>query len=202
MLRVACLVALTFASARAAAETCSSESIALHEHLVTASRNAQRWNVGWSIAFGGLAGAQLGLALAHDRPLGTFDRDYQEMLWVNVAKSTISFASRLVMPLRVDVPPCSDPIALRAALERVAKAERRQFWIGHAGAIFLNLAGALVLAERRSWTVGVTSLAVGYPVGLLSVYTMPRASWHLWRDATWVVTPTSGGGALGLAGTF
>ena len=59
------------------------------------------------------------------------------------------------------------------------KKERGAFYLGHAGALVVNLAGMIVLAERRSLTLGLESFALGYPVGLLSIYTAPRGAWHV-----------------------
>ena len=65
----------------------------------------------------------------------------------------------------------------------------RRFWpvLNLFGGLALNVAGAAFLWSRRSLSVGAISFAMSYPVGLLSTYTMPRASWHLWRaeHATW-----------------
>jgi hypothetical protein len=212
MLRGACIAVLVLASSRAAAQpadSCATESAQLREHLAIAARNAHRWNLAWQIGFGGAAAGQFGLALASKNPIGTFDRDFEESLYVGGAKATLGFASRLVMPLRVRIPEpvadaCTDRAALRAAVKDVARTQRKLFWMTHIGAFMVNLAGAIVLGERRSWSVGAVSFAVGYPVGLISIYTMPRASWHLVRDAQWTITavPRDDGVAIAVAGSF
>ena len=51
----------------------------------------------------------------------------------------------------------------------------------------LNGAGFLILWRLESLDRGLVSLATGVPVGLLATYTMPRASWHLWRDSSWTI---------------
>ncbi|MDB4958947.1 MAG: hypothetical protein JWO36_6516 [Myxococcales bacterium] len=210
MHRAAWVALVVLASSRAGAEpACAAESAELRAHLTIAVRNADRWNLAWQIAFGGLAAGQFALALAHDNPLGPFDRDYQETLYVGGAKATLGFASRLLTPLRIALPPetsdpCADRTALRAAVQDAAHRERNLFWLTQVGTIVVNAAGAVVLGERRSWSVGAISFALGYPVGLISLYTMPRASWHLVREARWTIAavPRDGGFSIAVAGTF
>lgn len=165
---------------------CAPEADRLRAHLVEARQSTARWNLGWSIAFGAAAAGQLTLALAKTNPFGDFDRDYEETLYVGAAKATIGLASRLVLPLGTDVPPpdadrCVELTALRASITRLAKKERRLFWLTHIGGTALNLTGAIILWQRRSFSVGAISFAISYPIGPLSAYTLPRKSWKLWR---------------------
>lgn len=210
MIRALVVIAIALAPGAARAD-CGRDADALRTHLTSQARGVRIWNTAWAIAFGAAAAGQFALAAAETNPLGTFDRDYQETLYVGAAKATIGFASRVVMPLRVDVPApdpdrCRDLAQLRASLTAIAKKERQTFWLTHLGGLAINLAGAGLLWERRSFAVGALSFAMSFPIGPISAYTMPRGSWHRWRDehAAWsiAVTPRADGWSLGVAGAF
>jgi len=180
---------------------CAHEAAALRAHLVDAERATYRWNLGWTIAFGAASAGQVALAALEVNPLGTFDANYRDTLYVGAAKAGLGFASRLVLPLAVDVPApladrCADRAVLRATLTRLATKERRLFWLTHLGGMALNLGGMALLWERHGATTGLVSFAISYPVGMLSAYTLPRGSWKRWRAerAGWTV----GVGATGL----
>lgn len=203
---------MTAVPARARAEDCAASAQRLRSHLEAADVGVSRWQLAWTIAFGAGAAASAGLALAEYKPFGTFDDNYRDTLWVSAAKSTIGFASRVVMPLRVSIPAktsgdrCGELAALRASVTKLGKKEHNTFWLTHIGGAALNLAGGLVLWHRRSLGVGAVSLAISYPVGLASVYTLPRGTWHLWREeaASWTVgvVPTEDATLVVLGGTF
>jgi hypothetical protein len=211
------LIAITCAVSTARAErpaydpACEIEATELRAHLADAQSGIDNWNLGWRLGFGASAAAQFGLALTHTKPFGTFDRNYEETLYVGGTKAAIGFVARFVLPLRAEQParlgdPCADRDRLRAALEDAGRRERRIFWMTHIGSFALNTAGMIVLGERRSWSVGAWSFALSYPIGLLSIYTMPRASWHAWRDrrASWsmAVTRREDGWSFAIAGGF
>ena len=42
---------------------------------------------------------------------------------------------------------------------------------------------------RHAFKTGAVSFLISYPVGITSAYTLPRKTWHLWREerATWSV---------------
>jgi hypothetical protein len=189
----------------AAATSCADEAVSVRAHLELESRRARRWNTAWVIAFGGAAVVQGTLAVTETKPFGTFDRDYEETLYVGAAKATIGAAARLVLPLHIAVPaasadPCSDLPALRDALADAGRRERRTFWLTHLGGLALNLAGAALLTYRRSFSVGVTSFLISFPIGPTSAYTEPRRSWHRWREsrASWSVSATTDGAMVWL----
>jgi len=184
--RAAIVLAVLAAASFARADDCPTEAAALRAHLQADARQAHRWNVGWGVAYGVVTAGQLALAAGKVKPFGTFDADYEDTLYVGAAKSGIGVLGHLLFPLRIDVPaaladPCADRDALRRALAEAGRRERATFWLNHIGSLVVNVAGAVVLAERRSWQVGVESAALGYPVGVLSVYTAPRCAWHEWR---------------------
>lgn len=186
-------VLLALAAPAHAAPDCAGEAELLRAHLERAAITTRRWNVGWGVAFAGAAAGQVALALAEYNPLGEFDAAAEETLYVGAVKATLGLATRLVLPIGVDVPApqadrCAELIALRAELTRIAKKERRTFWLTHLGGTALNLAGAGLLWSRHSFKDGALSFAISYPVGALSAYTLPRASWKTWRaqQATWV----------------
>ena len=186
-LAAALVVLLLLVAPARAQPDCASEADRLRAHLVEAKVSTRRWNLAWSIAFGAAAAGQLALAMTRTNPFGEFTSAYQDTLYVGAAKATVGLASRLVLPLGTSVPPpeadrCAELTALRATVARLAIKERRLFWLTHIGGTALNLAGALVLWRRQSAGVGGVSFLISYPVGPVSAYTMPRKSWHLWRE--------------------
>ena len=48
------------------------------------------------------------------------------------------------------------------------------------------------------------SAGLGIPVGLIATYTMPRGSWHYWREHDWSVgyVPQADGGVVAFSGRF
>ena len=149
---------------------------------------AKTWNLAWGLSFTGVSILQAAVAIS---PVSDRQRD---AMWVGAAKSTIGALNHAILPLRIGTPTsCADAVAL---LAKAARDERRLFFLNHAGALALNLAGALVLAHLDSWRDGLISLAVGYPVGLLHAYTLPRGSWHA------LVVPAAGGGTIMVTGSF
>jgi hypothetical protein len=183
------VIAIASAVAQPAnASTCQREADALRAHLVDEAQRASRWNVTWGLIYSAAVAGQLALALTETKPIGTFDRNYEELLYVGVAKAAIGVGSKLVLPLRLKVPapdadPCADLLALRRAAARNARAESRSFYLNHFGGLAVNLAGVGVLAVRRNFATAAASFAVGFPVGLLATYTQPRGTWGYWRRA-------------------
>ncbi len=157
-----------------------------------------RWNTAWAVGFGVAAAGQLTLALSETKPLGTFDLDYRDMMYVGAAKATIGVAARLVLPLHVTVPAptgdaCGGLTALRGALADAGRRERRTFWLTIIGGTALNVAGALVLWHRRDFPTGAISFVTALPIAPISSLTQPRTSWR----GTWTVAFT--GDSLWLA---
>ncbi|MCW5809030.1 MAG: hypothetical protein KIT31_42145 [Deltaproteobacteria bacterium] len=194
---------------RAEAGDCDGEADALHGLLAGEARRASRWNVAWGVFYGAAVAGQLALALTETKPFATFDRDYEEMMYVGAAKATVGVISKLVVPLRVSVPArtadaCVDLIALRRAVERNARRERQSFYLNHFGGLAVNLAGVAVLAARRGVGIAAQSFAIGFPVGIAATYSQPRRAWKAWRAnrASWRTGVTAGDGAtvLWLAG--
>lgn len=168
----------------AVAEPCGDAS-ALRAALQQEAIHADRWNLAWRIGFTASAVGQFAAAAS-----GTFGHDRAQVLWVGGVKSSLGAIVRWILPLQIDVPAatsdaCGDRMALRAVAERAAGDERRVFWFSHLGGLAVNLGGTLVIAERVSWQAGLLSFALSYPVGLLSTYTMPRASWGRIREPPW-----------------
>lgn len=211
-MRFLVLALLVAVPARAHAQDCAASAERLRAHLEQADASVSRWQLAWTIAFGAAAATAAGLALAEYKPFGTFDDDYRDTLWVSSAKATVGFLSRVVLPLRVSIPDrtsgdrCGELAALRASVATLGRKERDGFWLTHLGGTALNLAGALLLWHRRSLGVGALSFAISYPVGITSAYTLPRGSWHLWREerAAWTVgvVPTDAATLLVLGTTF
>lgn len=193
-MRAVVLALVVLAAAPPASADCAQDADQLRAHLEDAAPRVRRWNYGWAIAYGGAAVGQLALALTATKPFSTFDQDYKETMYVGAAKATIGAASRLVIPLRVRIPPleidrCVELAALRAALKQIGTDEKKTFWLTHLGGFALNVVGSLLLWHRRSFSVGAISFLMSFPIGPLSAYTMPRASWHKYRNesASWSV---------------
>ena len=188
-------VLATIAPARdARAADCAADADRLRAHLEQAEVSTSRWQLAWTIAFGAAAAGQFALALAEWNPFGEFDDKYRDTLLVGGTKATIGVGSRLIFPLRAHVPApdadrCADLAALRKSAAALGKKERQSFWLTHLGGTALNLAGAGLLWYRHAFKTGAVSFLISYPVGITSAYTLPRKTWHLWREerATWSV---------------
>jgi hypothetical protein len=195
-------IAFVVLAASPAQAACERDADRLRAHLEEADRHTSRWNLAWTIVFGTAVAGQMTLALTEWNPLGPFDKKYEDTLYVGASKASLGFLSRVIMPLHVDVPPrdedrCVELAALRKATTKLAKKERQTFFMTHIGGMVLNLTGVAVLWARNDFKTGAISFAIAYPVGITSAYTLPRASWRLWRSeaANWNVTPTPEGGA-------
>ncbi|NVB77261.1 MAG: hypothetical protein HOV81_02600 [Kofleriaceae bacterium] len=165
------------------------EAEELRAHLLTERRRATTWNRVWRWSFTAAAVGSFGVGLANPFP------SLQDGLYVSAGKAAVGAAARWIIPLRVDVPEpnadtCADLAALRKAIRETAKKEKGLFVMGHIGGLALNLAGGAILWYRGSFWDAALSVGVGYPVGLLSNYTMPRSSWHLDRERAWTIAIT------------
>jgi hypothetical protein len=214
VLLVVCLgVAARPAHASEPGPDCGEEAAALRTAMTSEAHRARLWNTIWGITF---SAAAVGSAVA-----GYYDfpkHELQAGLYVSAGKSTIAALGRWVTPLSIEVPPqaadaCADLDALHAAIKRAAKKEKVGFLLNHIGGLVLNVAGGFIVYHYSS--VGQTALSVGggYAVGLVATYTMPRESWHRYRDRDWdlpapapqptlSVTPTPGGMFVSLGGAF
>lgn len=178
----ALLLAALCVARSASAAPCEAEAAAIRAHLTDEAARAHRWNVGWGVGFGAAAVGQLVVGLD---PSHSFDRDLEEAAYVGAAKSTLGALGHVVTPLVVEVPApvpggdaCADLTALRAAAAHTAAHERTTFWLLHFGGLVVNAAGAVVLGERTNWANAGESFVLGYAVGTISTYTMPRGTWH------------------------
>lgn len=178
--------------ARPAAVACDAAEVdGLRAHLAGEADAADTWNVAWRIAFTGAAVGTLAVGLWDPLP----EYELRHGLYASSAKSAVGALARWVFPLTIRVPEatgdaCVDLARLREEVRRVARKERNLFWMGHLGSIAVNLAGAGYVSYRDGTGKAVLSIAVGYPVGLLSTYTMPRGTWKLARakERAWAVT--------------
>lgn len=177
---------------------------ALRTALEGESARADHWNLAWRITYTALAAGQIAGAAS-----GSASHDDTRTLWVGGVKSALGAAGAWLSPLRIHVPPmsgeaCDDGATLRAVAERAASDERIAFWTSHIAGLIVNLAGAAVVAELTSWKTGLVSFALGYPIGLISTYTMPRASWRRVREPSWTagVVATPDHYALVVGGAF
>ena len=192
------------ALARSAAASPCGDPSALRGELERESARMDHWVLAWRIAYTAGTVAQFAGAAS-----GAADHDNTRSLYVGGAESAIAALGFWFSPLRIHVPAptgdaCADRNALREVSERAADDERDNFWLGHIGGVIINGAGAIVLGEIASWKTGAISFATGYAVGLISTYTMPRASWGRVRDTAWSasVTVTDHRYALLVGGAF
>jgi hypothetical protein len=153
--------------------------------LARERKRARRWDLGWAATFGTLSVAQAGLALAEWTPLGEFDEAAEASLWIGASKAAIGSLSRLVLRLKIprgggEADPCERLASSESALREARRNQKRTFFLNHAGSLALNVTGLVILGLRYdSWTDGIVSFGLGYPVGLLSSYTQPRYAWHV-----------------------
>jgi hypothetical protein len=186
------LAGIAVMSVAARAEPCATEAQYLHNVLVRDRDDADTWNLEWRI---GLTVATVGnVAVALTPSLST---DTRTASAIGAVQSALGAVGQWVMPLRIDVPEltgdaCADAKTLRLATQRAAQEQRTTFWLGHVGSLVVNTVGSIILAERTSWQNGAIAFGIGYPIGLLHIYSMPRGSWHA------LVTPSG----IAITGTF
>ena len=200
------LVVVAFAAfARtAAAAPCEGDANELRVDLQREARRTRQWNWAWRIVHTTGAVAQLGIAAS-----GKANHDDTQSLWVGGAKSTLGALNAWLAPAHIEVPvatgdACTDRSMLRGARERNASNERAALWAAHISGLIVHGVGTLVLAERVSWKAGLLSFALGYPVTLLNIYTMPRASMRRTSEAAWTASVATDGQRYGVmvAGSF
>jgi hypothetical protein len=197
--------ALTVARPASAQTPCDpGEAAELRTHLEGQASHARKWNIAWAVTFGAAAVGSATVGLINPLP------DMQTGLYVSAGKASIGAAARLILPLRIPLPapdpdPCTDVAALRKALALAAKRERGNFYLNHIGGILVNGGGAAIIYWKTD-SIGqaLLSVAIGYPVGLISNYTGPRGSWKLHRERAWTVgvVPQQDGWALTLGGAL
>jgi hypothetical protein len=188
-MRGALVVLLLLAQPVRAQSTCDPQEVAeLRTHLENESRKAHKWNVAWAAIFGTAAVGSAVVAVINPLP------DLQNGLYVSAGKATVGALGRIVLPLRIPLPDatgdaCTDLALLRKAVAEAARREKGNFYLNHAGGLVVNAAGAVILWKYGTLGQAGLSVATGYPVGLLSNYTAPRGSWHLYREraSTWNV---------------
>ncbi len=184
---IALLVALLGAGRPAAAD-CE----AIRARLAADSTRAHQWNLAWGLGFTGATVLQAAIAVT---PISEVQRD---AMIVGAAKSGIGMIVHAILPLRIATPTsCAEADAIQV---KAGRDERRLFFLNHLGGLALNLAGAVILSERHSLREGAISFALGWPIGLLHAYTLPRSSWHAVRSIT--AMPYQGGALLTVAGLF
>src|SRR5262245_25254584 len=84
---------------------CTRDAAELRRMLVDESHHAETWNTAWALGFAGATVLQLGMAEAEVNPIGTFDKPYKASLQVGALKGALGMGARVVIPLRIIVPP-------------------------------------------------------------------------------------------------
>jgi hypothetical protein len=171
----AVVLVLVWCCGTAAAEPCAS--------LAREVRRADRWNLAWRLIYTSTTVGEAAVALT---PVA--DRDTRRAAAVGASQSFLAAAGAWVLPLRLDRDGCD--------LEKARTVERRTFWLLHAGNLVVNTAGLVAVGELTDWPRGAVSFALGYTVGLVQIYTLPRL------PAGVAVTPVAGGWAVSIAGAF
>jgi hypothetical protein len=206
------VVAVRPAYASEPSPSCDEQAAELRDALTRESHRAEVWNSVWRWSFTGAAVATA--AVGYWDPV----HEWQAGLYVSAGKASIGALARWILPLHIHVPPptqdaCADLAALHAEIKRIAKKEKGLFITGHIGGFLLNAVGGYIVYHYSGLGQAALSVGVGYPIGLLSNYTMPRASWHRYRDRDWdlppsppqpslSVVPTDGGMVVSVAGAF
>jgi hypothetical protein len=211
---VSLLLAARAAYASDPGVTCEEQAAELREALTREAHRADVWNKVWRWTFTGAAVSSAAIGYADF----DFLHDSQAGLYVSAGKASVGALARWILPLRIHVPPptadaCADVEAMHAEIKRVAKREKGLFITGHIGGILLNGVGGYIVYHYSGLGQAALSVGIGYPVGLISNYTMPRSSWHRYRDRDWdlpsatpmptlSVVPIRGGWFVSLGGAF
>ena len=190
-MRAAALLVL-LAGGAAAADPCAAELAALRQD----AERASRWNLSWRL---GLTAAAIGEASVAITPL--VDRDTRRTATVGAVTATLGAAGIWLMPVRIDVPAPQRCDRVDAAARLVARDERQTFWKFQIGNLVVNTTSAIVVGELTTWQRAAIGFALGYSVGLLQIYTMPRTTWksHPWHAA---VLPTDHGWMLAIGRSY
>jgi len=171
-----------------AGPNCEGEARALRAHLTREASRADTWTSLWALGFAAAAVGQIVLADAEANPFGEFDAAYRGQLYVGAIKASLGLGSKLVVPLRIRVPPrvpdpdldqCEDARRLRKALATAADKERKSILLTIIGGTAVNLGGSIWLWIRHDFKTAATSFLVGAPVGPISALTQPRGSMRL-----------------------
>jgi hypothetical protein len=213
------VVVLLLNAGPAAAQTCdpteaTARTARIQAHLDREKRRGKKWDNIWLATFATLAAAQ-GVAIATETTIGDYDEAAEAGLVVGTVKSTIGALAHVILRLKVVRPkktgdPCTDLDAAERALRTSAKNEKRSFYLNHLGSFALNVGGLLWLGlQEDEWGEGAKSIALGYSVALIAVYTQPRGALKAHRrgtfdevSATVGVSRTHDFTGLVLAGTF
>jgi hypothetical protein len=209
-------VVVTLSTRPAAAQPCDpaeaeARTARIQQHLDREKRRGKKWDNIWLATFATLAAAQ-GVAIATETTIGDYDEAAEAGLIVGTVKSTIGALAHVILRLKVVRPkktgdPCTDLEEAERALRKSAKNEKRSFYLNHLGSFALNVGGLLWLGlQEDEWGEGAKSIALGYPISLIAVYTQPRGALKAHRrgtfEATVGVTRRADFTGLVLAGTF
>jgi hypothetical protein len=177
--RIAAICLASLLIFAAASPPAHAECEQLRAHLDREARRARRWDLAWALTFGTFAVAQGGMLAAEWVPGEEWSDDAEAGLQVGIVKSSIASLSHIVLRLKVERPSGDDCASLARAVRETARHEKQAFWLNHAGSLLLNVGGLLYLGlVEDAWGEGWKGVALGYPIGLISTYTQPRASWH------------------------
>jgi hypothetical protein len=190
----------------------------LEEHLEYRQRDAKWWYYGWTTFYGiGIVVQSVQAGLEDDKSDRVDDI-------IGAVKATGGFVRLLVVPLqakdgadRIQAMPAD---TREQRLQRLAAAEqqlstnakqadRRYYWLQHAGNVGVNVAGALIVWQgfddaKTAWTSAGIGIAVGEAM-ILSQPWWPSSDWDEYRRRfgniddrrfSWRIVPTIGGAAF------
>jgi hypothetical protein len=205
---IAALAIAVVLAPRIAAAACGADAEARSESIrAFLDREAARarvWDLGWGIGMGAAAAGQGALIVAEWHPIDDFNDDVEAALYVGMGQSVLAGGSHVVLPLQVERPPaatgdaCADLAAAERALRETAGHQKEAFILNHVGNAVFSVAGLLILGLGfDTWSHGATSAATSFATGLVTTYTMPRASWKAVRRG-WGSSSGTGGASLQL----
>ncbi len=159
------------------------------DRLAREARRADAWTLDWRLMFTAAAIGETGLAVTP-----ALDRDSQRIAWVGAAQATLAAGGVWLQPLRIEVPTRCEDVA--RAEERAARDENRSFWLLHAGNLVVNATGAIAIGELTTWPRAGLSFALGYTIGLVQIYTLPK------QATTWAIVPAEQGWGAAIRRAF
>lgn len=193
---------ISLSLSRAAAAPCDADAAAradaIRAHLDREADRGHLWDLAWGTGFG-VAAVAYGTMAATRWEFGLdVDDKVRDGMIIDGSKSAIAALSHLVLSFDVERAPaatgdaCADLEAAQRALHATASHETQALVLNIIGDLALNGAGFLILGlHDHAWGEAGLSAGLGIPVGLVHLYTMPRASRRAVADGDFEGPPTT-----------